>query len=604
MCGIVGQIGYLFGSEYRLQALKTLEHRGPDGSSDWISPSQRAWLGHRRLSIVDLSEAGSQPMHNEDKTIWLVCNGEIYNYPALRKRLEGLGHIFYSNCDSECIIHAFEQWGEACVDVLIGMFAFAIWDENQKKLMLARDRVGIKPLYYVENNNGLVFGSELHALYPLLENELPVNPLAIAYIFSMMYIPAPLTIRKGAFKLEAGHILSWNMEYGVKIRKYWEPPRYIDDRKKHNIAEWDCLFESVLEEHLLSDVPIGLFLSGGLDSASLALGLKRLDYPVEALTVGFPEDPNQDESSVAGMVAQKLGLSYTNIPIIKNDIAGLREKVAQIYDEPEGGKALMTMVQICEVAKRNKGYKVVLAGDGGDEVFGGYNWYRKLRLPVNSMREYLSTRKDTWMLRLRNDRMRVFFNRSDLHRHIRRISSSQFLPEDIEGLLRPMGVSFGEEEFLAPFEKHYVAGLPLRRRLQRVDLMTFCSDEVLFKVDRASMAYGLEVRVPFLDHRIIEYGLTFPVMEKEEQLVGKQVLRDYLQGHVPQEVLSHPKQGFSLRALVNYDWQKVKQEIDEGYWVRQGLISSAWQTLFEKTNSKVYLWELAALSDWAEKWLV
>ena len=385
MCGIVGQAGNLIGLEHRSQALDALAHRGPDGGFDWVSPSQKVWLGHRRLSIVDLSEAGNQPMYNEDKTIWLVCNGEIYNYPDLRKRLEGLGHVFYSNSDSECVIHAFEQWGEACVDILIGMFAFAIWDENRQRLMLARDRVGIKPLYYVENTSGIVFGSELHSLYPLLENELPVNPLAIAYIFSMIYIPAPLTIRKGAYKLEAGHFLVWSAKHGAEIKKYWEPPRYIDDRKAPNPAEWEYLFELVLEQHLLSDVPIGLFLSGGLDSSCVALGLKRLRYPVETLTIGFPDNPKQDESSVAEALSQALNLANTNIPVVENDISGLRRKVAQIYDEPQGGTALLTMVQICEIATRNKGDKVVLAADGGDEAYSGYHWYRKVRLPPSSL---------------------------------------------------------------------------------------------------------------------------------------------------------------------------------------------------------------------------
>jgi asparagine synthase (glutamine-hydrolysing) len=299
-----------------------------------------------------------------------VCNGEIYNYPDLRRRLEGLGHIFYSNSDSECILHAFEQWGDACVDMLNGMFAFAIWSEKQKKLMLARDRVGIKPLYYAENKNGLVFGSELRALYPLLEREPPIEPLAIAYILSTIYIPSPLTIRKGVHKLEAGHILVWTMENGIKTRRYWEPPRHIDERKERNPAEWEYLFESVLEQHLLSDVPIGLFLSGGLDSASLALGLKRLRYPIEAITIGFPENPKHDESLVAEAITRTLGLIYTNIPIVNNDVAGLRQKVAEIYDEPEGGTALLTMVQISETARMHKGYKVVFGGDGGDEVFG------------------------------------------------------------------------------------------------------------------------------------------------------------------------------------------------------------------------------------------
>lgn len=600
MCGIVGEAGKLRSSERRQQALDVIAHRGPDASNIWQSDDSRAWLGHRRLSIVDLSETGNQPMHNEDRTIWLVCNGEIYNYPYLRRRLENLGHLFYSQSDNECIIHAYEQWGEACVTFLTGMFAFGIWDARNKKLFLARDRLGIKPLYYAENHERIVFGSELQALYPLIERALEINTLAVAYLMAMAYIPAPHTIRNNIFKLEPGHTLTWDALHGTQIRQYWEPPRHIDDRSHATGAEWEQLFEIVLEEHLLSDVPIGLFLSGGLDSSSLALGFHRLSYPVEALTVGFPGEPGHDEAPIAKSVARSLGLDHAVFPVTTSDINTLRRKVAEIYAEPHGGSAAATMVQLCE-STRGKGYKVVMGGDGGDEVFGGYQWYRRLKYPPRTPREHLGQVKRH--LKKCLQRVNMFFERSALHRHIQRVTQLQMTPEDIATLFQPMGLVFGEDELLAPFEKHYIPGLPLPRRLQRVDLMTFCTDEVLFKVDRASMAFGLEVRVPFLDHRVIEYGLTLPVRSPHEQYTGKQLLRDYLYDHVSLDVLDHPKQGFSLRVLNTYDWQSAREEISEGYWAKRGLITSGWQDM-ALARSNDFTWKLLALTDWASAWEV
>lgn len=600
MCGIVGQMGWQSSYQNKKRALLSLAHRGPDGEGEWNSPSGYAWLAHRRLSIVDLSDAGFQPMHNENSTVWMVCNGEIYNYYNLRKRLEALGHSFYSYSDSECIIHAYEQWGENCVEKLYGMFAFAIWDENENKLLLARDRVGIKPLYYSQTSTGLVFGSELRSLYSLLRKDLPINPLSVAYIFSMTYIPTPSTIRKGIYKLEMGHILTYSVHNGLCIKKYWEPPTIIDTCNKNVNQVWENLFSTVLEEHLLSDVPIGLFLSAGLDSSSIALGLSNLGYPVEAITVGFPTQPLQNEAPLATKLSQHLDINHSIIEIIDEDVNYLRKKVAQKFDEPVGGTALLTMLKICQVAAIQKGYKVVLGGDGGDEVFGGYMWYRKL--PGTSLRNKLGNYKAQLRHFLNKDKRNSFFSRSPLHRHISRISSNKLLPQEIEKLLRPMGIRFGEDEWLAPFEKHYIPKLPLRRRLQRIDLMTFCTDEVLFKVDRASMAYGLEVRVPFLDHRIIEFGLSLPI-SIEEQSRGKMILSVYLKQNVPPEILSFPKQGFSLRSLKGFDWKNAENEINNGYWIREGLISSDWTMFAQNTIYPVYIWKLLALTDWAEEWL-
>ena len=602
MCGIFAQVGKLDTEEVRYQALNTIAHRGPDAEGSWESSQHVAWLAQRRLAIVDLSEAGRQPMHNEDSSIWLVCNGEIYNYPSLRPRLEGLGHAFYSNSDSEVILHAYEQWGQACVDYLEGMFAFIVWDENKQTMLCARDRVGIKPLYFAETGNGLTLASEVRALLPFVERK--PDPMALAYIMTLGYVPSPLSIWQGIRKLEPAHIMTWQAETGTHQCRYWSPPAHIDPSA--NPSEWQGLYETVLQEHLLSDVPIGLFLSGGLDSSAIAAGLRDIQQTVQAITIGYP-DSQYNESPIARELARHLGFPHTVVDLQENDVNALLREEASAFDEPQGYSALLSMLMVCRYGGQN--FKVILAGDGGDELFGGYTWYRDLGDG--------SSKSATWIRRTlrpivrRNasptirQRAAQYFSRiSPLHRHAWRLYP-RFLPEEVEALLEPMGLRFGDNEMLAPLQKYYEPSLPLQRALQRVDLMTFCSDSILAKVDRASMAYSLEVRVPFLDRRMVEWALPRP-MDIREQVESKPVLRDYLRSRAPGSVLDHPKQGFSLRVLNDFDWDAALDRIRASKWVQDGYWVADWERLVAHgvpyRNARI--WNLLVLSNWAEYWFV
>lgn len=600
MCGIIGQVGNLSDRIRQARALSTMLHRGPDAHDNWWSDEGDAWIAQRRLAIVDLSEAGHQPMYNEDRSIWLVCNGEIYNYPTLRPRLEALGHHFYSNSDSESIVHAYEEWGEDCVLHLEGMFAFAIWDTKRKKLLLARDRVGIKPLAYQVTQDGLIFASDTRALIDLSDAQSDVNPNAVAYILTLGYVPSPLSIWQNIHKLEAGHTLTWTVENGVQTCRYWQPPCEIDSHANLDLEAWRELFHRVVHEHLLSDVPLGMFLSGGLDSSSVALGLKHLDQSIEAITVSYPTS-RRDESPYAKALADSLRMAHSITPIVVDDIPTLVGHVARAYDEPQSYSALLSMYQVCQVGAEK--YKVILAGDGGDEVFGGYTWYKNLsQVKSSSIKHRLKNvflgqndaqTKGVW---------EHFAEQSLLHRHASRLHP-RFFPHEAQNLLQPMGLAYTDDEMLAPLRKHYIESLPLKRALQRVDLMTFCTDSILAKVDRASMAHSLEVRVPFLDRRVIEWGLTQPIINREES-EPKPILRDYLQGAVPDEILTHRKQGFSLRTLQDFDWDGAKQTIRESQWVRQGYWSDV-DTLLESEMPyyTARIWNLYMLAHWANNWL-
>jgi asparagine synthase (glutamine-hydrolysing) len=610
VCGIAGSVGVRRSPRERADALDLMVHRGPDDRGEWEDSEAAVWLGQRRLAIVDLSCAGRQPLAARNGRLQLVCNGEIYNYPALRQELERKGCHFSSNSDSEAVLHAYDAWGVAGIDRLEGMFAFLLWDGTERRLIAARDRIGIKPLYYAPTRDGgLTFASEMPALLRLARLSRTFDPMALGYYLAQGYVPAPWSIWRGIRKLEPGHVLTWNSDRGLRISRYWEPPRALSGcvTAAQNQAAWEELFSGVVLEHLLADVPLGLFLSSGLDSTSLALALSRTGRePIESLTVSYPGIVG-DEAPLAKKVAGHLGLPHRVIPLPPASIATLLTDATAVYHEPQAYSAILSMIRLCQSAAG--AYKAVLAGDGGDEVFAGYAWYRRprdRRVPgaVAARRVLAALLRRGAPARLRQAATFSHVNASLLHRHSWNVYP-RFMPEEVRALLEPTGVQFGDEEALAPFLEHDEPSLPLRRRLQRIDLMTFCSGSILPKVDIASMAYGLEVRVPFLDRRIVEWGLSLPP-DSRELRVGKPVLRDYLTGHVPQAVLFHAKQGFSLRGMDQFDWRAAVRTIDDGPLVREAYITADWARFISTETSSHHgqIWMLTLLTAWAQTWLV
>lgn len=605
MCGIVAWAGGDPDPLLAERALDRLTHRGPDHGQHWWHPQQRIWLGHRRLSIVDLSPAGNQPLTNEDHTLHLVGNGEIYNAPELRRELETLGHRFRSGSDNEVILHAYEAWGDVAVERLTGMFAFALWDAPRQRLLAARDRLGIKPLYHARLNGGLALASEATALELLLGSARQPDPVALAHILTLGYVPAPLGIWRGVSKLEPGHRLTWEDHRGVEITRYWEPPRELDQHGRTEAVEevWRERFEGILGQHLLADVPLGLFLSAGLDSSAVAVGLNRLGCTMEAFTVAFP-DAQRDEAPLAAKTAAALGFSHTSVPMDgAGFLPGLRTLLAQL-DEPQGTSGLPLLHAISAAAAQR--YKVVLAGDGGDEVLGGYRWYGDLTPPPGRpallKRRLLRPLAGRWApAMIRQAAARQFAWSSPLHRHAWRVFP-RFLPEEAAALLAPMGLHYDEEAMLAPLARHFEPRLPLLRALQRVDLMTYCADYNLAKVDRGSMAHALEVRVPFLDHRLVEWALSRP-LETLPHHPPKKLLRDYIAPHVPPEVLQRPKQGFSAQNLeATMNWSAAMETIAQGPWVQGGYWTGIWRNLVAPgvPHRHSRIWILFLLTLWGE----
>jgi asparagine synthase (glutamine-hydrolysing) len=604
MCGILALANMDISQERKNLALERMWKRGPDQGGQWENADDRIWLGHRRLSIVDLSDAGQQPMHSVDGRLSLVFNGEIYNYPSLRRELEAKGYHFVSHCDTEVFLHAYLEWGLGMLERLQGMFAFVLWDHHEQKLIAARDHLGIKPLFYTTVGQGLALGSDLNALKLFLPTKPTPNPTALSYLITLGFITEPNTIWQEIKRLPPGHYLTTINHGQPTIHRYWEPPRSIIKTSSFDPSAWENLFETVIQEHLLADTPIGLFLSGGLDSTAVAACLRQVKAPIEALTIGFPGS-QRDESAIAALTANHLHLPHRIIPMDKPDPLELIREVMQAVDEPMGASGPLSKYKICEAAQE-AGYKVVFGGDGGDEVFCGYPRFLNLNEPLSPTQAMLRPLLRLAVQHFGNNPKLVqyaakgYARQNALTRHHWRMYP-RFLPEEAQKLLLPTEHRFTDADMLAPYYKHYEPKLPLQRALQRIELMTYCADGELARVDKVSMAHSLEWRVPMLDRRIIEFGLSQPYqVQSREQ--SKPIIRQYLQSRVPNEILSMKKQGFSIDNMSQLNQRQVINLIQNGPWVQQGYWNKNWQTLInpEMPYALARLSTLLMLTLWAE----
>ncbi|MGR6033893.1 MAG: XrtA/PEP-CTERM system amidotransferase [Candidatus Nitrosoglobus sp.] len=562
MCGIAGIFDLYDRRPINSDILSRMNdiqsHRGPDDRGVHIEPG--IGLAHRRLSIIDLS-LGHQPLSNEDGTVWVIYNGEIYNFKELMDELSRRGHIFRTRCDTEVIVHAWEEWGEKCVHHFRGMFAFAVWDRNQATLFLARDRLGIKPLYYALLSDGhLIFGSELKALlvHPNLPRQL--DPLAVEDYFAFGYIPDPRTILCNVSKLAPGHTLI--LHRGAVIlepRQYWDitfEPKTLGSEKAIEEALMEKLREAV-NIRLIADVPLGAFLSGGVDSSAVVATMAQLsDKPVRTCSIGF-SDPAFDEAHYAKQVAHRYGTDHYYAQVNQDDF-DLLDRLAEIYDEPYADSSAIPTYRVCELARQR--VKVALSGDGGDELFAGYRRYRwhlheqrvrgllplSLRQPLFGGLGRIYPKLD-WAPRI--FRAKTTFQalaRDTLEGYFHGLA---VIPDGLRGSLfsNAMRRELQDYNALEVLRRHARGGPehPLFQA-QYLDMKTYLPGDILTKVDRASMAHGLEVRVPLLDHPFVEWagGLTpnFKSQGGEGKYIFKRALRPYLSD----EILYRPKMGFAV----------------------------------------------------------
>ena len=557
MCGIAGIIGsehdYLASGADVHQMCQTIVHRGPD--DEGIYAKGRAGLGMRRLSIIDLS-TGHQPIHNEDGTVWVVFNGEIYNFPELRPALEARGHRFYTSTDTEVIVHLYEEFGSNCVQRLRGMFAFALWDERRERLLLARDPFGKKPLHYALSGGRLLFGSEIKALLAGAPELSDVDPYALLSYFYFGYVMDPHTAFKGIHKLPPGHLLEFSSGQ-IRISQYWDLPSYgiYSPRSEDEcLEELEYRLAEAVRIRLLSDVPLGALLSGGVDSSTVvALMARASSRPVKTFSIGFSSE-DFNEAEYARLVARRFGTEHHEL-IVEPQIEETVHLLTHSLEEPFGDSSIVPTYHVCRLARQH--VTVALAGDGGDELFAGYDRYRsylqrrRLRLfPAGTgrwYREYIHPWLPTeWPGR------RFLYNLS-LPLGDRYLDGISILP----ALVRER--SLFSKDFLAwadretsPYEcfrrylEHSPDSDPLSK-IQYLDAKTYLPADILTKVDRMSMACSLEVRAPFLDHVFAEWAAQLSPRWKMRGGELKYILKRLAERlGVPRQVLYRRKQGFSM----------------------------------------------------------
>jgi asparagine synthase (glutamine-hydrolysing) len=557
MCGIAGILKFdprERVDEQRLRRMRdTLLHRGPDDQGLMIAGP--VGFAHRRLSIIDLA-GGRQPMANADRTLWITYNGEIYNFRELRSDLELRGYRFMTQCDTEVVLRAYEAFGEECVERLRGMFAFAVWDQRRNKVFLARDRLGIKPLYYAVADGELLFASEIKAILAASSIRPAFNSAILPEFLASRYSAGAETFFSGVRKLLPGRTLSWTLGKGFQGRRYWRLPVESEESNEtlpQRAAAVRQRLEESLSKHLVSDVAVGLFLSGGVDSSGLAalMAAKRRE-PIRTFSVGF-DDPKLSELKYARLAAAAVGSTHREVSVSPAEFFGAMSKLVWHEDEPIAFPSSILLYFVSDLARRND-VKVVISGEGADELFLGYNRYRVtawnekfgrvywpvmpsplragIRMAANALPWALSRYSKRSFLALGSDpRELLFENFAVFPEHMRRQAVRD---KDLLGARDPYAIAM----------RCYREGPgDTLQRMARTDLQTYLV-ELLMKQDQMSMAASVESRVPFLDHPFVEYAATMPTRYKLRGWQTKAVLREALRDSIPRAILSRPKMGF------------------------------------------------------------
>lgn len=647
MCGIAGFLDLSSnGNSDRLQAkvvrmVHTLVHRGPDDSGTWVDAETRIALGHRRLAIVDLSPEGHQPMVSVDGRYVIVFNGEIYNFLELRRQLEQLGHRFRGHSDTEVMLAAFSQWGlDTAVKSFNGMFAFALWDKQERVLHLGRDRLGEKPLYYTWLGQTFLFASELKALtaYPNFNPE--INRDALALYLRHNYIPAPYSIYQGVYKLPPACVLTVPVgKATAQPVPYWSVKSIAEAGITHPftgsetaaIAQLDSLLRDAVSLRMVADVPLGAFLSGGVDSSTVvALMQAQSNQPVKTFSIGFYED-SYNEAKYAKAVAQHLGTDHTELYVTPAEAIAVIPKLPALYDEPFADSSQIPTFLVAQLARQH--VTVSLSGDGGDELFAGYNryfWGRRIWQQIG------------WIpYPLRNAAARVLMVRSPQSWNHTFANLQPVLPKSLKqqnpgdklhklaevlavespeamykGLVShwkdPEAVVTGSFEPITTLnDSQGWANLPdFTQRMIYLDTVTYLPDDILVKVDRATMGVSLEARVPLLDHRIVEFAWQIPLSMKIHKGQGKWLLRQVLYKYVPPSLIERPKMGFGvpidnwLRSSLR-DWAEAllsEQRLRQEGFFNPLPIRQKWaEHLSGDRNWQYYLWNVLMFQAWLDE---
>lgn len=636
MCGITGiySPGAAVDPSVLLSMTASLSHRGPDDSGTYVDESGSVGLGHTRLSIIDLSERGRQPMASDDLKIQVSYNGEIYNYREIREELRSKGHVFRTDCDTEVLVRSYEEWGIECLDRFIGMFALAIWDGRRNRLYLARDRVGIKPLYYYRENGLFLFGSELKALTRHPGFSKRINADALLLFLKYDYVRSPYTIFDNTFKLEPGCYLC--LQNGqLEKHRYWditescnmEPYDFCEEKAFETFEE--IMIDS-LKYRLVSDVPVGIFLSGGIDSSLVTTLLqKNVSTPVRTFTIGFDEE-KYNEAVWAKKLADHLGTEHTEFYVSEEDALKVVPELPSIYDEPFGDDSSIPTCLVSRLAREH--VKVVMSGDGGDELFCGYNHYARLRRStsvIGKIPEVIRNGLKAMLTRMDVEGVESLAKTVGCSSFVRnygkvRAVTLGILEKDMAQMYRGKWSAWAAEDFPGlftnspdtpdgTFDEEFAAieSGDLMTRMLYADFNVWLPDNILTKVDRATMSTGLEAREPLLDHRVVSFASRLPSDLKYRNGESKYFLKKVLSRHIPAELYDRPKTGFvgpvdswlrgKLRPLV-MEHLSASAIRKSGFFDAEEV--SRWTDKFYNDSSikPDRIWNLLMFQMWYERW--
>lgn len=625
MCGIAGKINFDASRQVEQSEIKPMldimRHRGPDGSG--IHLDGPVGLGHVRLSIIDI-EAGKQPLSNEDDTVWVTFNGEIYNFQELRHNLIAKGHRFKTHSDTEVIVHLYEEYDKACVDHLQGMFAFAIWDSRKRKLFIARDRVGIKPLYYFKDSNFLCFASELKALRTLPGIPGEINHEAVDAFWCFNYLPGELTMFRGIHKLLPGHWLEVDLAGNLKTQQYWDLVFNPDDRFSsidEASEELSGLLRKTIGMHMISDVPVGFLLSGGMDSSAvLSYAADETDKEISTFTVGFSDEGIVDERPFAKLVAQCYGAKHYDITVTASDFWDCLPKLMWHLDEPVCEPPAVALHYISKLASEH--VKVLLSGEGGDEAFGGYpNYPNQLKLqklrditgPLRGLAASASMRAGKMLGNTKIQQYGRMLGLKPEDYYWSRVGSpfqqgSSVCPIRYKNDFMDRLRSEGHSPYMKSLFRN-VKNKGLLNQLLYIDTKTWLPDDLLVKADKTTMANSLELRVPLLDHKVLEFASSLPENYKVSGTHIKRVLKKTFSSILPNEIINRKKVGFPVpygKWMATTLQDKVKETLLDSNsfasnYFEMDTIKSIIEEHNHKQNSKRGVFSLLALEFWFQK---
>jgi len=633
MCGISGFVDFnCNSSEIILKNLTdTLNHRGPDGFGyEFFNNSDfQIGLGHRRLSIIDLTDSAKQPMCFNN--YWIVFNGEIYNFNEIKQTLISLNHTFQSHSDTEVILHAYHQWGSNCVEKFIGMFAFVIYDTKKQELICLRDRAGVKPFFYYWSNNLFLFASELKAFHEHPQFKKEINTDAVAAFMQYGNVPSPHCIFKNCYKLKPGHSLTFNTaQKSINITKYWDVYDAYN-KPKLNISfgeaksETEKILTSAFNYRMVSDVPVGVFLSGGYDSTCVtALLQKDRTEKLNTFTIAVP-GIGLNEAPYAKEIANHFGTNHQEIECTEKEALNLIHDLPYYYDEPFADSSAIPTTLVCKMAAKQ--VTVALSADAGDEIFAGYNRYDYLMKYGKTLNQIPAPFRKN-IARIMNsvnaDKIPVFNKKYNFHNRYEKLKSLLKNPSP-ENMMHSLSTQFNDTDFekllklpANTIETAYLSNTLLKEYytplsyMMAIDYQTYLLDDILQKVDRASMTASLEGREPFLDHRVIEFAAQLPDHYKYYKGSKKHIIKEIVHQYIPQKIMNRPKMGFAIPIenwLANELKQLVNDYLNESDIEKQNIFNVDYVKKIKidffngKKEYATKIWYLLMFQMWYKKWM-